>query len=132
MKLEYVLGKYYADGVEISAEQYDMLSNTIVDKNLSITISEPEEGLEEKLARLENQILNLTYTINQISNNVIEVIKKNNSDFTLGDYLNPIHYTLGIEVKASLFYTDGDDIWEALKNGIPTGFNDREYFDIID
>lgn len=48
-----------------------------------------------------------------------------------GDYLNPITYIEGAAVEQGKFYTDGSDIWEAIKNGTPTSFADREYFDIV-
>lgn len=56
-----------------------------------------------------------------------------NKDFAShsGDYLDPIPFSAGDEIKSGLFYTDGDDIWESIKNGIPTSFNDKEYFDVI-
>ena len=48
-----------------------------------------------------------------------------------GDYLNPIPYEVGMTVTVGLFYTDGDDIWECIKTGAPSGFDDKAYFDII-
>lgn len=52
-------------------------------------------------------------------------------DVTQGTYLNPIQYVNGMEIKITKWYTDGDNIWEAIQSGIPTGFDDTEYFDII-
>lgn len=52
-------------------------------------------------------------------------------DVTLGTYLNPIHYVSGMEVKITKWYTDGEDIWECIQSGIPTGFDDTNYFEII-
>ena len=48
-----------------------------------------------------------------------------------GDYTSPILYEPDMSVEEGKFYTDGDDIWEAKKSGIPSGFDDTEYFDII-
>lgn len=48
-----------------------------------------------------------------------------------GDYIDPIPYVEGMTVMQGNFYTDGEDIWEAIKNGTPVDFADREYFDII-
>lgn len=48
------------------------------------------------------------------------------------DYLRPITWEPNMEVITGLWYTDGVDVWEAIKNGIPISFEDREYFDIID
>ena len=59
-------------------------------------------------------------------------LKKDESEQTTsGDYLNPIPYTLNMEVQENLWYTDGDNIWECIKSGMPDDFNDKEYFDII-
>lgn len=52
-------------------------------------------------------------------------------EFDGTDYLRPITYTIGLKIMAGLWYTDGGDIWEAIKTGIPADFNDMEYFDII-
>lgn len=48
-----------------------------------------------------------------------------------GEYINPIRYTQGMAVVQGKWYTDGDDIWEALKDGVPASFSDKEYFDIV-
>lgn len=48
-----------------------------------------------------------------------------------GDYLNPIPFQDGIEVVSGKFYTDSEDIWEAIKDGHPSSFADTEYFDIV-
>lgn len=48
-----------------------------------------------------------------------------------GTYLDPITYTEGMEVETGKWYTDGENIWDAIKDGIPTGFDDTEYFNII-
>lgn len=54
------------------------------------------------------------------------------AEFDGTDYLCPITYIPGMEITIGLWYTDGEDIWEAIKDGIPQDFNDKNYFDIID
>lgn len=49
-----------------------------------------------------------------------------------GTYIDPITYVIGMTVTNGLWYTDGNDIWECIADGMPTDFNDKEYFDIID
>lgn len=49
-----------------------------------------------------------------------------------GTYIDPVVYAQGMTVEAGKWYTDGADIWEALKSGSPSGFDDQEYFDIIE
>ena len=49
-----------------------------------------------------------------------------------GTYLHPFTYQDEMEVVEFLWYTDGENIWECIKSGIPSGFNDGEYFDIIE
>lgn len=69
-------------------------------------------------------------TVCEVSAGVFEVIKDRKP--STGDYLNPIEYKRGMPVVKGLFYTDNTDIWEAIKTGVPNGFNDRLYFDIIE
>lgn len=60
-----------------------------------------------------------------------EVIDYNYTPSSTGTYTDPIYYNDGMEVIAFQWYTDGDNIWEAVKSGVPAGFDDIEYFDII-
>lgn len=48
-----------------------------------------------------------------------------------GTYLDPIPYTPGMSVKVTKWYTDGDNIWEAIASGTPDNFEDRNFFDIV-
>lgn len=48
-----------------------------------------------------------------------------------GDYLNPILFRNGMKVTKGLFYTDSEDIWEAVKDGTPKNFMDTEFFEVI-
>lgn len=48
------------------------------------------------------------------------------------DYTTPITYKSAMSVVKGLWYTDGSDVWECIKDGTPTGFDDKEYFDIIE
>lgn len=48
-----------------------------------------------------------------------------------GTYIDPIPYTVGMTVTAGLWYTDNSDIWEAIASGVPSGFDDTTYFDIV-
>lgn len=58
-----------------------------------------------------------------------EVSEVSENDGT--DYLRPITYSEGMTVEAGLWYTDGNDIWEAIASGTPESFADANYFDII-
>lgn len=48
-----------------------------------------------------------------------------------GTFIDPIDYVDGMTVNVGLWYTDGTDIWECIAEGIPSGFDDTGYFDII-
>lgn len=50
-----------------------------------------------------------------------------------GTYLKPFKYTAGMEVIETKWYwlDDKDLPHECIKSGIPTGFDDTEYFDIV-
>lgn len=84
-----------------------------------------------RLNAMEQTISNLTYTIRHLSDNVQEIVKKEDSEMPTGDYLNPIPYVSGMAVEAGKWYTEDGYIWEAIKSGVPTGFFDREYFDVV-
>lgn len=53
-------------------------------------------------------------------------------EFDGTDFLRPITWVNGMEIIDGLWYSDGIETWEAIKNGIPRDFTDKEYFDIID
>ena len=46
----------------------------------------------------------------------------------LGTLKNPLRWTEGREVRAGYHYTDGTNIYVALEDGVPTGFEDETYF----
>ena len=48
-----------------------------------------------------------------------------------GTYLKPIEFIDGMEVVKDYFYTDTENIWEAISTGYPESFNDPNFFDII-
>lgn len=60
-----------------------------------------------------------------------EVVDPDYNPTGSGTYVDPYVYEDGMTVEIGMWYTDGDNIWEAIKTGIPTGFDDSEYFDII-
>lgn len=51
-----------------------------------------------------------------------------------GDYLDPILYKDGMTiVDGKWYYLDDKDLpHEAIKSGVPSGFNDKEYFDFAE
>lgn len=92
--------------------------------------SEHKETLEEKVKRLERTIEEMTYTLEQVSANVIEVVKKEDSEMPSGDYVNPIRYEQGMRIAQPLwYYLDDKDLpKEAIKSGYPTGWDDESFF----
>ncbi len=48
-----------------------------------------------------------------------------------GSYLHPFAYTQGMSVQQGMWYTDGENIWEAIADGVPSGFDDAAFSDII-
>ena len=85
--------------------------------------------LEEEI--ISDGIAKIGYSVNQIDERTFELVK-NDETAPSGDYLNPIRYAPGMTVVTGKFYTDNENIWEAVKDGQPVNFNDREYFDIIE
>lgn len=106
-------------------------SDVAADPFKFLDYEEKEKTPEERIAELEKKVDALTFSLNKISESVVEVIKKEDSEMPTGDYLNPIRYITGMTVETGKFYTDGDDIWEAWNTGVPNDFSDERYFDII-
>lgn len=84
---------------------------------------------DAKIAAMEDFINSSGYEVKKIDDRTYEVVKK--VTVTEGDYLNPIFFVLGMTVEVGKWYTDGSDIWEALKTGVPAEWEDPEYFDVI-
>lgn len=78
-----------------------------------------KEGYNWKVYKIGDVVVKKEYT-------EIETEENDGSDYT-----KPITYKVGMEVTKGLWYTDGDNVWEALKDGTPLSFADTEYFDIV-
>lgn len=85
------------------------------------------DTLEERIARLEEKVGELTYIEKALGEGVIEIIKK--EEMASGDYTNPIKYVEGMSVeKDKWYYLDDKDLpREAVKSGTPKNFDDEEY-----
>lgn len=87
---------------------------------------------KQEINKLESIISKAGFKVTQTSEGVFELVKDEEYETPTGDYLNPIMYTEGMTVESGKWYTSEDEnIWEAIKDGVPTGFDDTEYFDII-
>lgn len=97
--------------------------------NLSISEQKDIEFIKSENAELKATLETLTARFNQISENVIEVEKKDDSEMPTGDYLNPIKYEQGMRVTQPYwYYLDDKDLpKEAIKSGYPTGFDDESF-----
>ena len=111
------------------AEKFSVLADAKADYE---ALENRCKSLETQLAELKQTISKSGYSVQQTSEGVFELIKDETTTIPQGDYTNPIPYEEGMECKIALFYTDGEDIWECIKNGTPDGFSDKEYFDIIE
>lgn len=135
----------------IETDEYHVYVNTDITENeikrddetvKEYTYTQEMYKTQEYLVALNSQIAQQNQLISDLaqkqgfnlvetSTGVFEFIKSDEPTPD-GDYLNPILYEDGISVETGKFYTDGDNIWEAIKDGIPSGFDDKEYFDIIE
>lgn len=90
--------------------------------------------IEDRLRTLEEQLVSLTFELKKISDSIIEVVKKENSEMPIGDYLNPIHFEKGIQVEIGKWYYEEDKElpFECIADGYPQSILDRDYFDIIE
>lgn len=72
MKLELILGKYFADGTEITLEQYKKYSQGLNGKNFQIKTIKDEEDkseidlIKKQIDNLSNQIKDLSLKLNQL------------------------------------------------------------------
>lgn len=86
---------------------------------------------DERIAELEGQVKSLFkyqgLTAVETGQGVYAIVKE---EKPIGDYTHPIPYEAGMTVEAGKFYTVGDDVWEALRDGAPEYFGDS-YFDVI-
>lgn len=105
----------------------------------SVSDKAEKENLKARIVQLEKH---LSCMADKIGYSMVEIgetdagskiyeFEKNDESAVSGDYLNPITFEFGIECKVGLFYTDGSDIWECIKEGKPLNFADPEYFDVI-
>lgn len=92
--------------------------------------------LIKRLNELELKVGELTYSLKQLSDNITEVEKKDDSELPLGDFLNPIQIPeMGITTQLGLWYYVDDKSLphEAIVEAfvIPEDFNDKNWFDFI-
>lgn len=90
------------------------------------------KSLESQLADLKQTISKSGYKIEQTAEGVFELIEDNSASQPVGDYLNPILYEVDTGCEQGKWYTDGEDIWECIKSGFPSGFADKEFFEVIE
>lgn len=122
-------------------EGYHVVSSwtNMGDKLIQVWNYEKDEPsvLVEKIKELEQKVEALTYSFRQISESIIEIEKKEDSELPLGDYLNPIQITeSGLITQIGLWYyvEDKDLPHEAIVEAfvMPEDFNDKNWFDFID
>lgn len=108
-------------------------------KNVNIIQNKQMEFLMSENAKLSEQISHLTYQLKEISENVIEVKKKDNSEFPSGDYLNPTAWEPGMQIQAGTNEDYVSDGWyilggltqRCIKSGAPETFDDKEFWEVI-
>lgn len=106
------------------AEIRDMYSEEIKDS----IIVETKPTAEKEGFKLVQKYDPMTHTIRW---EYVEIPKEEEENGPTGTYIDPFRYETGMAVTTGLWYTDGDNIWEAIADGVPSGFDDAEYFDII-
>lgn len=75
MKLDYILGKYFADGIEITPEQYKKYSQNLHGKNIEINVIKDDDK-DSEINQLKNQVNNLTKQIEILSSQLHELVGK--------------------------------------------------------
>lgn len=79
MKLEIILGKYYANGIEITPEQYKKYSQILQGKNIEINVIKDDENTSE-INQLKNQVNDLTKQIEILSSQLQKIVGEHNGD----------------------------------------------------
>ena len=79
MKLEIILGKYYANGIEITPEQYQKYSQILQGKNIEINVIKDDENISE-INQLKNQVDDLTKQIEILSSQLQKMVGEHNGD----------------------------------------------------
>lgn len=88
---------------------------------------------QSRIEEIEKRLDEITYQLKKVSDNVTEVIKKDDSEMPSGTYLHPIKYVNSMSVTAGLWYylDDVELPYECIKSGVPVSFKDTEFFDVI-
>lgn len=89
-------------------------------------------SLEKQLESIKQTISKSGYEVKQTADNVFELVEAETEQVSDGDYTRPYIYENEMTVETGKFYTDGENIWEAILDGVPAGFGDKRYFDIIE
>lgn len=78
MKLETILGKYYADGIEITPEQYKNYSNSLAGKNFQIHVIQENKDNSE-IDQLKSQIEKLNSQVEELSLKISMILGDENN-----------------------------------------------------
>ncbi len=107
---------------EANAEKQEAINQVNEELLNLISVTEEEsdkEGFKFKVYKIGDLVVKKEY---------IEIPMVNDGS----DYTKPLTYEVGMEVVEGLWYTDGSNVWECIKSGTPTSFEDKEYFDIVE
>lgn len=117
------------------AAKHNILSEALSDytalETELATVKAERDAIRAELEQLGQAVAEEGYDVTKTAEGVYVVTKTPVEELPEGDYLHPITYTEGMTVVTGKWYTDGEDIWDASKDGVPTGFDDAEYFNII-
>lgn len=111
---EYRAGAFYRNGVKILSKD-ELLGEF---ERADITLAPPPKI---------GYLIRMNYVNGRI---VFDYVEDPDYDGR-GTYLKPILFVDGMEVVKDYFYTDTENIWEAISTGYPESFNDPNFFDII-
>lgn len=139
-------------GVEITEEEYnnikdiimnapqtDQLHAYLLNENLEWELHEriavrddayisTSQMLESKVAALESTMQKLIQFQGLLIDENGNVVKP---DLPTGDYTKPIVFVAGMNIQQGLFYTDGNDVWEALVSESADSFT-KPWFDVVE
>ena len=131
-KYEEIKTKIEEDKIEILTNLSDSAKLSLFAKAIKVESAPNENGrmLPPKEGYKWEQVCNIVNgqpTICWVLNEDPDYEKKNDGS----DYSKAIEWRDGESITEGLWYNVGDDlIWQAIKSGVPTSGEDKEYFDI--
>lgn len=121
-------------GEYMESRMAEMEAATISAQNTLASAQEEIEMLKGSIEKISAELDKIGYKLNALDYGVYEVVK---AVAQSGEYLDPILWQSGMAVQNGLWYWLNEEEYgidlphEAVRDGVPKDFDDREYFDFV-